>query len=234
MKLSRQKASEVMNEWIKSSYQLPDLEEPEQELRDNLIELSNEAEKLAGNNKNYQYDVYFGIRLYEYFNSLSWFTMRKAEDDDFWRYIALTIIPDIIGKRYAYNNKSYYWSNGARIYPRRLWWYIHLSWQENPNDTEIILLSPNFSTDTILNLEERTGREGTYIDVYRKIVYYYASLSTEVVKEFESKLSNKHATLFRTIMKLNTAKVMVIEPELYLGGTLQYVRDLFSDVGVKV
>ena len=35
-------------------------------------------------------------------------------------------------------------------------------------------------------------------------------------------------------MKLNTAKVMVVEPALYLGGEKEYVRSLFEDVGINV
>ena len=44
----------------------------------------------------------------------------------------------------------------------------------------------------------------------------------------------KSDRLFRKIMKLNTARCMVIEPSLYLGGERQYVKDLFNDLGEKV
>ena len=37
--------------------------------------------------------------------------------------------------------------------------------------------------------------------------------------------------LFRIVMKLNTAKVMVVDPALYLGGEKEYVRSLFMDSG---
>ena len=44
----------------------------------------------------------------------------------------------------------------------------------------------------------------------------------------------KQDDLFRIVMKLNTAKVMVVDPALYLGGEKEYVRSLFMDSGVRV
>ena len=123
-----------------------------------------------------------------------------------------------------------------RKWPRQRPWRLHLSWQGNIKSTEQILESCNFSTDTILNLEERTGRNGTYIDVYRMIMYFYGNLPASTIDEFNKRIrkNDKHATLFRTIMKLNTAKSVVIDPALYLGGTIEYVKSLYTDAGVRM
>ena len=86
--------------------------------------------------------------------------------------------------------------------------------------------SKNFSTDTILNLVERTGRKGTYVQVYRYIMYFYSKLDLSVISEYKN--AHQNADLFRAIMVLNTAKVVSIEPSLFLGGELEYAKSLFK------
>ena len=91
-----------------------------------------------------------------------------------------------------------------------------------------------FTTDSILNLEERTGRKGTFINVYRYIMYYYSHIPQQVLDEYNKNTETQQDDLFRIVMKLNTAKVMVVDPALYLGGEKEYVRSLFMDSGVRV
>ena len=90
------------------------------------------------------------------------------------------------------------------------------------------------TTDSILNLEERTGRKGTFINVYRYIMYYYSHIQQQVLDEYNKNTKTQQDDLFRIVMKLNTAKVMVVDPALYLGGEKEYVRSLFMDAGVRV
>jgi len=40
--------------------------------------------------------------------------------------------------------------------------------------------------------------------------------------------------LFRVVMKLNTAKLLVLDPALYLGGEEAYAKSLFRDAGVDL
>ena len=44
--------------------------------------------------------------------------------------------------------------------------------------------------------------------------------------------SNSSDDIFRIVMKLNTAKMMVMDPALYLGGEEAYAKSLFRDAGV--
>lgn len=115
-----------------------------------------------------------------------------------------------------------------------IWWYVHLSWQGDMQTTAKVLETPCFTTDSILNLEERTGRKGTFINVYRYIMYYYSHIPQQVLDEYNKNTETQQDDLFRIVMKLNTAKVMVVDPALYLGGEKEYVRSLFMDSGVRV
>ncbi len=112
--------------------------------------------------------------------------------------------------------------------------YVHLSWQGDMQTTAKVLETPCFTTDSILNLEERTGRKGTFINVYRYIMYYYSHIPQQVLDEYNKNTETQQDDLFRIVMKLNTAKVMVVAPALYLGGEKEYVRSLFMDSGVRV
>ena len=83
-------------------------------------------------------------------------------------------------------------------------------------------------------MEERTGRKGTYINVYRYIMYYYSRIPQNIIDSYNKRLPNKQDTLLRVIMRLNTAKVLVIDPALYLGGENEYAKSLFKDAGVEI
>ena len=109
----------------------------------------------------------------------------------------------------------------SRIWLKTMWWYFYLSFNKDVETTKEMLLSEAFSTDTILNLVERTGRSGTNISVYRNIMSKYASLED---------VSDK---VFRSIMKLNTAKAVVIEPVFSTGGVSGYVDSLFNELSLN-
>ena len=87
-----------------------------------------------------------------------------------------------------------------------------------------------------MNLVERTGRDGTYIGVYRLIMKYYSKIPyktlSELNKKYKSETGKQAETLFRVIMKMNTAKVIVMEPGLCLGGEEGYVLSLFHELGL--
>ena len=91
----------------------------------------------------------------------------------------------------------------------------HLSWQGDEESTREIL--KDNSTDEILQLVDRCGRDGYRVDLYREIMKQYAEMDvTERRKD----------QVFRKMMVLNTAKVQVIEPALVDGGEIKYVDDL--------
>ena len=84
-----------------------------------------------------------------------------------------------------------------RIWLKTIWWYVHLSWQNNINETYNILI--NNTTDTILQLVERPGL-GYNVELYRELMKQY--------NNYEDSSRN----LFRTVLKLNTAQMLTTVP----------------------
>lgn len=220
-RLTRKDALEAMNTWIGSSFTLPKLGKEYSQIREDLIELYNDTkDSIEDSIKSYEMDVCFGAALYDYFKTKQWFTERLASDDGFWRYLSLKVVPDLIGERWGNDNADHYYTKPSRIWLKCMWWYIHLSLNSTTESTKGMLMSKNFSTDTILNLVERTGRGGTNIQVYRTIISLYNKLDDVSDKDF------------RKIMKLNTAKAMVIEPVLCEGGIKGYVSSIFKELSL--
>lgn len=225
--LSRNDSNAQMRKWI-SDEKIPALTDEEQKFR---VYLLNEYKRIKEQTKdNYQIDLNFGIALYKYLENAGGFTMRIASDDAFWRYVALMIIPDIVSERWGKENESHFWTRSTRIYPRQVWWYIYLAWQGDSDleTTKNALSGNGFTTDEIMNLVERCGRKGAYIDVYRKIVSKYSQISNDERKRHQ----DGRKSLFRKIMVLNTARYVVVDPYLY--GVDNYVDDLFEDLKVRV
>ncbi len=225
-----------MEKWIENYPNLPEIDSGYLKIREDIQHLSEKIKQTAkkeGIKGDYYYDSHMGIMLYDYLCNLPGFNMRTAANDDFWRYMSVKVVPDVVSERWGKDNESHFWSKPARIWLRSIWWYVHLSWQGDVSTTAEVLEKSCFTTDTILNLEERTGRKGTFVEVYRYIMYYYSRVPQIVLDDYNKSKTNKE-DLFRVIMKLNTAKVMVINPALYLGGEKEYVRSLFIDAGVNI
>lgn len=236
--LNRAESETAMREWIAMYPELPEIEAEYYKIRENIQNFNSKVRTKCQKEitrKDYYTDVHLGLYLYKYLEDIPEFNLRAAANDDFWRYLSLKVVPDVVAERWGKDNESHYWSKPSRIWLRSIWWYVHLSWQGDILSTERVLESPYFSTDTIINLEERTGRKGTFINVYRYIMYFYSQLSkNELERYYREKTNVKQGDLFRTIMKLNTAKVMVMEPALFLGGEKEYARSLFIDAGVRI
>lgn len=236
--INRIKSNELMKDWINNYPKLPSLDNDYVIIRKNIVELYEEAveysEMVSSNRKDYALDSRMGILLYEYLWTIPEFNLRTAANDDFWRYLSLQVVPQVVGERWGNDNESHYWKRATRIWLRCIWWYTHLSWQGNRETTQRVLEAPCFTTDSILNLVERTGRKGTFVEVYRFIIYYYSKVPLVEIAEYNKKMANKNDDLFRAIMRLNTAKSVVIDPALYLGGEKEYVRSLFDDLGIKI
>ena len=228
---TRSEAEKAMREWIESYPNLPVVDNDFIVLRNDLISLFKSVpDKIAEKGlktTDYNTDVQFGLLLYIYLKRQDWFSLRLAADDSFWRYLSLKVIPDAVARRWGKDNDSHYWSTPGRIWLKQIWWYIHLAWKDDENVTRKIVESPNCSTDTILNLVERTGKKGTCVDAYRWIIYFYSRVPAEALSEYNRK--GKNHNLFRVVMKLNTARMMMIEPELCIGGCKGYAKNLFVD-----
>lgn len=177
--------------------------------------------------KTYEFDLLFGIKLYEYFMKFSddYFNEAVASNYDFWRYICLRVVPDVIYKRHGFVN-TYFYEKNVRIYIPTLWWFIEMSYQGDLTKTYDCL--KRFSTDYILQFVERPGRDGMYIDVVRRMFYYLSTLSMETINE---KKGNQ--ILIRRLLIQHTAKNsnynLVVE-----GKIDEYVKGLFDSCGVEV
>lgn len=235
-RFDRGKAEKAMGEWVASAPQLPHLEGEYAVIRDDLTSLFQSvrisAEEKSSKARDYYIDSQFGILLYMYLMKKSWFSLRLAADDGFWRYLSLKVIPDAVAFRWGKDNDSHYWSTPGRIWLKQIWWYVYLSWRIDVDTTRKIVESQNCSTDTILNFVERTGKKGTCVDAYRWIVYLYSMIPPHLVSEYKKR--GKNHDLFRIVMKLNTARMMVVEPALCSGGYEGYARKLFIDAGFDI
>ncbi|MDK2845115.1 MAG: hypothetical protein PWP69_1907 [Enterococcus sp.] len=190
-------------------------------LRQDLIKARNdifdEYSLDAANKLDYQFDLAFGIKIYKILNEQIGFTNRVANNDEVWRYLSIRVIPDIVHARWQLN-EVHFFKTPRRIWLKTIWWYIHLSWKGNEEDTHS-LLTKN-TTDTIQQLVERPGI-GYHVEMYREIMARY------------SDYEDSSRDLFRRVLKLNTARLLTTSPELVAGGIPAYVTNLFNSVGNK-
>lgn len=211
-RLGASEASNIYRQFLES-YQLP--ETADHELRvllyGPLMEVIDMAEKTGGSSLKYRIDLDVGLRLYKIL-SVNEIGMRTAADTDFWRYISLLVLPDIVQRRYP-DNATRFWQNKRRIWLKAVWWYIHLSWQESEESTRAVL--SRHSTDEIVQLVERSGRNGYRVSLYREIMRQSINRSTNAL---------------RVVMKFNTARLMTTEPSLYKGGVTGYVDRLYEKI----
>ncbi|GHN19316.1 hypothetical protein ME796_16730 [Lactobacillus delbrueckii] len=188
------------------------------EVRKMILREWNDAceESRFNSSYNYEFDVVFGIKLYQLLNEKIGFTNRVASDDNVWRSLSLKVVPDLVIKRYGLKPEHFY-KMSKRIWLKNIWWYIRLAWEGNAEETKRLL--SKYSTDTILQLVERSG------------LGYYVSVDHEILKKLGNieDRSNLRSVL-RSVLKLNTAWLATTSPELYEGGVQGYVADLFDVV----
>lgn len=221
--LSRNEAKIAMEEWIKNS-KIGRLDYDYSILRSDLKNLYIKVKKVF--EKGYDIDLYFGIEIYKFFNQKEYFNLQIASDDGFWMYLSIKVIPDVVAERWGNENESHYWKRSTRIWLKSIWWYIFLSWQGDEYKTISIL--KNNTTDEIMNLVERTGTQGYYLDVCRYIMYFY----NKAKSIYKGKDISRN--IFRKVMILHTARNNVIEPSLCSGGEYGYVYKLYKDTGIEI
>ena len=174
-----------------------------------LSEIGISDTEISQKNNSYQLDLKFGIKLYETLNNKYGMNVRQASTPGIWRYLSVSVVPDLVEKRYGINHPDRFWKKAKRLWLRVLWWYIHLSWQGTEAET-LRILKDN-STDEILQLVDRCGR------LYRALMKKNGEWDP---------LERRRKELFRKIMVLNTARVQVIEPALTERGEEGYVEAL--------
>ena len=225
------KARKVFNQWLENGTISIDCDKDYVNIRNELLLIFQTVETKAKETKTkYEYmtDLLFGIELYKYFAiNKNGFTLETAEDSSFWSYLSIKVIPDIVLRRWKKfeGNEGRFFSERTRIWLGQIWWYIHLTYNENIENTLLLLSSEAFSTDTIMHLVDRTGAKGVFIEVYREIIKQYSEYDKNSL--IGKKIS--YAQLFKNVMKLNTAKILIFEPPLYEGGVKGYVSDLFIE-----
>lgn len=219
--LSKSNAAKEIISWEPDQVPVPDCDNEMRYLREKLLDVNSEimtflSEKQSDikNRKEYYYDLKFGLELYYILNKEFSFSERNAADDGVWIYLSIKVIPDLVFKRWGLTESRFY-KQSRRIWLRTLWWYIHLSWAGSKEETYNRL--KNFTTDEVVQLVERSGPRGYRIDLTR-----------EIMKQFSYVVENSNRLLFRRIMKLNTARLKVIEPTLALGGLTKYVKELID------
>nr|WP_318539777.1 hypothetical protein [Terribacillus saccharophilus] len=221
--LSKIQSEDIMSKWHENTVPELHLSPKEEELRNKLIDAFNEVLSTLQLNreeiskKSYQFDMEFGIRLYSILDIEADFTLRKAANLDIWRYLSIKVVPDIVYYRWGLH-EGRYWKEPRRIWLKAIWWYIYLSWQGNESDTTVVL--KDNTTDEIVQLVERAGSLGYRVNLTREIIKRYGALSKEE--------KGRNNMIFRKVMKLNTARVKTIEPELHPQGHEAYVKELFD------
>lgn len=195
---------------------------------EDLIQLQLSETNIATAASIYDFDLLFGLKLYNFLSEKHHISERQASQDGTWMFLSIEVIPDIVFKRWKGLNESRYYKESRRIWLKTLWWYIHLSWQGDIDSTYEIL--KDNTTDDLVQLVERSGSKGYRVPLYRAIMKNYSQ-----VQENEKGRKNQ---LFRRVMKLNTARARVVEPALTEGGEEQYAKELFryfdTDTAKKV
>lgn len=221
---------EAVLEWNKlreSRWSLPYVTAEYSQMREDIKELSDSIIAQGVKIKTYEYDARFAIGFYEYLKVKGINSLRVAANDSFWRYMSIVVVPDVVKNRWIKddgtegNMADHFFARSNRIWLKNMWWYVHLSYQGDREKTEEVLLSRAFSTDTILNLVERTGREGTNVELYRVIIGKYSKEALHCDKNF------------RKVMKMNTVKSQVVEPMLCSGGIEGYVDQIIDELKIR-
>lgn len=236
--LNRGESQKAMDDWITNYPKLPGIKADYEALRENIQNLNKQVRQEVMNHPDikrpdYYIDAHLGMALYEYLWTIPEFSMRVAANDGFWRYLSVMVVPDVVAQRWGKDNHAHFWSQPRRVWLRSIWWYVHLAWQGDIESTKKVLECSHFTTDTILNFEERSGRKGTCVDAYRWIIYYYSRVAEKELKRYSRGKAGNSDDLFRVVMKLNTAKMMVMEPALCFGGEQAYAQELYKDAGVE-
>lgn len=188
-------------------------------LRTKYLDVFNKYSKTNNRNKDYLLDFYFGLEVYEIMNNEFNLTrnLPVSANISFWIYLQMKVVPDIVYSRWQDRPLRFY-KQTNRVWLSSIWWYIHLAWQGSKEQTAIV--AHNFTTDTIVNLIERT------------YTGYDVNLTREIIRQLK-RYDNKNQRFFRSIMVLNTIYLKTIEPKFYKNSYEGYVKMLFEKASNK-
>ena len=219
---------DLVNHW-KQYDPVSEYDESFVDFRNELLAAFREGLQETNGKMDYPVDLKVGLKIYSLLPIGKNFSIVQANNDDFWRYISVKVMPDITYLRYPnpekavkdaggrLNHKRFY-AQTRRIWLKSLWWYVFLSWQGSELKTYNAL--KNNKTDNINKLIETPGR-GYRLMLYRAMIAEYAKYSA----------SNKTSTKeFAAFTKLNNAKCVNVEPALTPGGEKGYAHRLFEEL----
>lgn len=244
--LSKTRAANELNEWLKNTTILPTISQDYEVLRKSLQRHYKALMDKEWNDSRHGYliDIHFGLFLYNRLNEIDWMNLRVAADDEFWAYLSVKVVPDIVLNRYSSlieNNESRsrledrFFKAPARIWLKTLWWFIHIAWQGDSKTTIELLKKQVFTSDEMVCITERPGKNGMFISLYREILKYYSNIDKKVLESYKKFLSKGNSdTLMRAATRLHTAKAVIMDPCLYEGGIEGYVDDLFKEFTDKI
>lgn len=215
------KQSEVLfNQFCDNNYKYGfiDIDDDYKNIRNIIIEKWNECKSKVKKIKSYDFDLLLAKEIFTLFDNR--FDSVTLASYNFWRYISLCVIPDLIYERWGAANAHFY-KKTVRIYPYTLYWYIKLSWQGDILTT-FNLLNKNFlTTDTILQCVERPGRMGIDIKYYNILMEKYCNTILDK--------ANKYGDLFRNMLTLNTSRSFNLAIDFVNGGIDGYVQELLDE-----
>ncbi len=171
---------------------------------------------IRGGGKEYEHDLAVGLGLYRHLGP-ELLGLRNAADDGVWRHLSLDVLPDVVARRApaGSSRESWFWKSRWRLWFKRLWWYVHLTWQGSEETTRATV--GRMTTDTIASMVERPGPAGFRVELWRTIASRFATR-----RPSEDEL--------RRVMRLNTALLVTIEPDLSADGVEGYVDRLFASL----
>jgi hypothetical protein len=210
-----------------------DLREPYLSIRNRLKHRFSEAKDSSRDpgrrtrSPEYSIDLDMAEEIYRVMSEYG-LSVRDAADEKVWIYLSVKVIPDIIIERFRTTSGSIphedrFYANPRRVYPSMLWWYFHLSYQEDDPEpmaaTREVLIGNQ--SDDISQLVERAGSGGYPVKLYRCIMTEYAR---RIVSGCRSD------GLLSRALKLNIVQMQSLEPELMFDGLDSYVSELFDRV----
>ena len=197
---------------------------------DECVETAKSGGYSSYRSQEYGIDLNMAREIYLVLHDMG-FSQRDASDDEIWLYINMYVVPDVIYLRFKRSAKEHlvpdrFYENNRRYYPKMLWWYIHIAWQDVGEnwigclDATVEMLSGNQSDD-ISQLIERAGEGGYPTAVYNEVLRRYAD---------ELKRGTTVKSLLSKVLHLNIVRMESVEPELVVGGVQSYVSGLFEEV----
>lgn len=231
--LSKTRAAEQFETMLAKGFKPIALKNPE------LKTISKELTRLmvgeAVGKSPYQQDLLYGRELFRVLSNASWFNWGVATNDDFWRFLSVCAIPNVVFDRFANEKnetigtdalKEHFYAKHGRIYPFSLYWIYRICDQGSLEKTYEFLSKPCFGTDMILNVAERMGPKGFRVDVYREILQRFADLRHE---EYSKSIGAPNQIL-RSLLVQHGVKNAVFIPESHEGGVEGYIEELFVTV----